>query len=184
MIRDERIFAAPWSASVWAITVAVCVVVLPVAFVAVAMICARARANGATEAWVLFVAGIPTTIVVLCILLAPLRYTASASAVLVKRLGPNVVIPMENIHQVRRLAKKDLGIGIRLFGSGGFLGGFGIFLCSRLGIVYAYVTDAARLVLIECVDGRKYLLSPETPEEFVEAVETYLRTAQAAGDLD
>jgi hypothetical protein len=147
------------------------------------MICSRARADGASEAWVFFAAGIPTTIVSLCILLAPLRYTASESAVRVKRLGPDVLIPVEIIHQIRRLEKRDLGIGIRLFGSGGFLGGFGIFFCSRLGMAYTYVTDAARLVLIECDDGRKYLLSPETPEEFVETVETHLRGEQPAERL-
>jgi len=183
MIESERTFAAPWSASVWAITAGVCVVVLPVVFVAVAMICTRARAHGATEAWVFFVAGIPTTIVVLCILLAPLRYTAGESAVRVKRLGPDVLIPVEIIRRIRRLEKRDLGIGIRLFGSGGFLGGFGIFFCSRLGIVYGYVTDAARLVLIECDDGRKFLLSPETPDEFVETVEMHLRAEESAEHL-
>jgi len=183
MIEEERTFGAPWSASVWAITVACCVVVLPIAVVAVGMICARARANGATEAWLFLVAGIPTTVVVLCVLLAPLRYKVTASAVLVKRLGPDVLIPVENIHEVRQVEKRDLGIGIRIFGSGGFLGGFGIFLSSRLGILYGYVTDASRLVLIECVDGRKYLLSPETPHEFVETVQGFLGRAQFADDL-
>jgi len=148
------------------------------------MICTRARAHGATEAWVLFVAGIPATIVVLCILLAPLRYTAGESAVRVKRLGPDVLIPVEIIRQIRRLEKRDLGIGIRLFGSGGFLGGFGIFFCSRLGMAYTYVTDAARLVLIECDDGRKFLLSPERPEEFVETVEMYLCGEESAERLN
>jgi len=183
MIEDERTFAAPWSASVWAITVVCCVVVLPAAVVTVAIICDRARANGATEGWLFFVAGIPTTVVVLCILFAPLRYKVTESAVFVKRLGPDLLIPVEDIHEVRRVEKRDLGIGIRLLGSGGFLGGFGIFFSSRLGILYAYVTDASRLVLIECVDGRKYLLSPETPQEFVEAVEGFLGRAQFADDL-
>jgi len=45
------------------------------------------------------------------------------------------------------------------------------------------VTDAARLVLIECDDGRKFLLSPETPDEFVETVEMHLRAEESAEHL-
>ena len=174
MIEKERTFGAPWSASVWAITALFCIVVLPAVVVAVVMICNRAGTDGAPEGLLFLVAGIPTAIVVLCILCAPREYRITEDSVLVKRFGPDISIPLDAIASVAEIPKKEFGLTIRLFGSGGFLGSFGVFFGSRVGLAYAYVTDAARLVFLECCDGRRYLLSPDTPSVFVREVQTAL----------
>jgi hypothetical protein len=57
--------------------------------------------------------------------------------------------------------------GLRLFGSGGMYGYFGLFTFRGLGTVRMYATHRHKLVLVTDVNGKKNLLSPDDPEEFV-----------------
>jgi hypothetical protein len=126
--------------------------------------------NKQTQAWLFLVGIIPLTIFVLAIVLAPVKYTIIDSMIIVNRLGTNIIIPIENIEDIKKQYKKELGLRIRLFGSGGSFGGFGLFYASRIGIFNAYITNTKTLVLIKYDHGKKILLSPERPEEFLDAV--------------
>jgi len=44
----------------------------------------------------------------------------NGSMIMVNLLGPNILIPIENIEEIKRLYKKELGSRIRLFDVGGF----------------------------------------------------------------
>jgi hypothetical protein len=65
-----------------------------------------------------------------------------------------------------------IGLGsIRLVGSGGLWGWYGLFWRRDVGSYRAYVTDRSRLVACETADGRAVLVSPADPEAFVRALE-------------
>ena len=170
MNREIKQFSAKWSFTVWIITIIFGLVVTVIICRIIYAFITGAIYNEQTQAWVFLVGVIPLTIIVLTVLFAPVKYTITNSMIIVNRLGPNVLITIESIEEIRRLQKKELGIALRLFGSGGFLGGYGLFYTSRLGIFNAYVTNRETLVFIKCDNGKKILLSPERPEEFLDIV--------------
>ena len=167
MNNKNRKFRAPWSITTWIVTIAALLVVVVIFTGILKAILTEQIYNKQTQAWLFLVWVIPLTIIVLTVLFAPVKYTITNSMIIVNRLGPNVLIPIESIEEIRRLQKKELGIALRLFGSGGFFGGYGLFYTSRLGIFNAYVTNRETLVFIKCDNGKKILLSPERPEEFL-----------------
>jgi len=59
-----------------------------------------------------------------------------------------------------------------------------LFLTFRpaLGAYRAYVTNPHRTVVLEFSDSRKVIISPETPEEFVDEIGLHCAKAHAAGD--
>jgi hypothetical protein len=64
--------------------------------------------------------------------------------------------------------------GLRLFGSGGMYGYYGLFTFKGTGMVRMHATNKHKLVLITDVKGKKYLLSPDDPERFVQQTQTRL----------
>ena len=69
----------------------------------------------------------------------------------------------------RRDLKPQLGWGMRV-GAGGLWGGFGWLWTRRRGIVQMYISRINDLVWIERTVGRPWLISPERPQEFVQAL--------------
>ena len=69
----------------------------------------------------------------------------------------------------RRDLKSQVGWGMRV-GAGGLWGGFGWLWTQRRGIVQMYISRMNDLVWIELTAGRPWLLSPERPQEFVQAL--------------
>jgi hypothetical protein len=69
----------------------------------------------------------------------------------------------------RRELKPQLGWGVRV-GDGGLWGGFGWLWTQRRGIVQMYISRFDDLVWIERTSGRPWLISPERPQEFVQAL--------------
>jgi hypothetical protein len=100
-------------------------------------------------------------------LLSPVGYEVAHGVLTVERrwgnkeFGPVVrcSIPEE----------RPRSITLRLWGNGGLFSGTGIFWNRRWGIFRAYVTRTRHdeLVLVETMDGRKVLISPEDPAAFV-----------------
>jgi len=66
--------------------------------------------------------------------------------------------------------------GIRLYGSNALFGYYGTFAFKGTGTVRMYATNRNNLVLITDVNGKKYLLSPDEPERFIEQTRTRLST--------
>jgi hypothetical protein len=82
-------------------------------------------------------------------------------------------ISLDSIAAVRIVNSRDLkpqiGWGIRV-GAGGLWGGFGWLWTQRRGIVQMYISRINDLVWIDRKVGRPWLISPERPQEFVQAL--------------
>ena len=76
-------------------------------------------------------------------------------------------------HGVRLMAWQELrseaGWCVRV-GAGGLWGGFGWLWTQRRGIVQMYISRSDRLVWIERINDRPWLITPEQPEAFVQAL--------------
>lgn len=171
LVRSQR-FAARWSPSVWIVTCAVTVIVV---IVIGSMIRMTAKAvpddDDKVRAFFVFVSFVPAVILCVTIFFAPVGYTVHPQVMEVNRMGPNVVIPCEQIADVRRLGRRDLGFTLRVFGSGGFFGAFGRFYSYRLRWFSAYITNHHDLVLITRTDGTKILISPHPAEAFLDSLD-------------
>jgi hypothetical protein len=82
-------------------------------------------------------------------------------------------ISRDSIVDVRIVNGRDLqpqvGWGMRV-GAGGLWGGFGWLWTQRRGIVQMYISRINDLVWIDRTAGRPWLISPERPQEFVQAL--------------
>jgi hypothetical protein len=82
-------------------------------------------------------------------------------------------ISRDSISDVRIVNGRDLkpqvGWGVRV-GAGGLWGGFGWLWTQRRGIVQMHISRINDLVWIDRTVGRPWLISPERPQEFVQAL--------------
>ncbi|GEM_PF-310614 len=170
-LRSQR-FAARWSPSVWIVTCAVTLLVVIVVGSMIRMTAKTVPDDGdGIRALLVFVAFVPAVILCVTIFFAPLGYTVHPQVIEVNRMGPNVMIPCEQIADVRRLGRTDLGFTLRIFGSGGFFGAFGRFYSYRLRWFSAYITNHRDLVLITRTDGTKILISPHPVDAFLDSLD-------------
>jgi len=109
-------------------------------------------------------------IFVIAFLFAPIAYTIADRQLIINRPRPNISIAIDEIEDIQRIHKKQIGIGLRVFGVGGFCGAYGLFYSFRIGCFKAYITNSESLVLIKHKTGCKLLISPGTPDDFVKAV--------------
>jgi hypothetical protein len=86
---------------------------------------------------------------------------------IVKRRRAPVVLAASQIQSLEPLDPSALRGCIRTFGCGGFLGSWGHFRCKKLGAFRGYMTDMKSLVLIRTVSEGLFVISPESPEEFI-----------------
>jgi len=146
-------FRARWSIALWVMTL----------FIAALVLC-------------LLIFGLPApgallaVILCVCIPYVPRAFYISEHNLTVNRLGPDVVIRVNDIQGIRRVHRKDFGLTIRIFGVGGFFGYYGHYYSFRIGKFKAYATNLKSLVLITCDDRKKYVLSPENADEFTDMV--------------
>lgn len=103
------------------------------------------------------------------IMFATRSYSVTKEYVEIHLVGSSFSVCMDEIEAVNRIHWLRTFSGYRL-GFGGFGEYFGLFWFSRLGKVTAFVTNRHDLVLIEKRNGKKLLISPEQPDEFVDFV--------------
>ena len=103
------------------------------------------------------------------IMFATRSYSVTKGYVKIHLVGSNLSVGMDEIEAVNRIHWLSIFFGFRL-GFGGFGEYFGLFWFSRLGKVTVFVTNTRDLVLIEKRDGKKLLISPAQPDEFVDLV--------------
>jgi hypothetical protein len=107
----------------------------------------------------------------LTILFKPLYYVIQEDYIVIKRLIGSIKIPISSVTDIWfEKEKKGLGIKIRLLGVGGFLGFFGIYNSTKLGIIYMYATKLTGLIVIK--SEKTYVISPENPEDFLLTINT------------
>lgn len=124
------------------------------------------------------IAGFTALLLVAAYAWSPAGCSIRDGAVVVERLIGDVKIPLAGIREVRIATADDLCGCIRLFGSGGLFGYYGVFRTSRLGKSIWYVTNRRHLVVIVSDSGTA-MLSPDDAEGFVSAVRTASRIVPA-----
>lgn len=100
---------------------------------------------------------------------SPRGYVVQGQTILVKRLAGTVRIRIADLRDPRRADREDLRGCIRLWGSGGLFGYYGLFKTLRLGKSTWYVTDRGKMVVLDS-GGKTILLSPGDVAGFLAAV--------------
>ncbi len=100
---------------------------------------------------------------------SPRGYVVADRSVLVRRLAGQVRISLDDVHELRRSTEDDLRGCIRLRGSGGLFGYYGLFRSSKLGEFTEYVTNRSNSVVL--ITGSKTtLFSPDDVDGFLNAI--------------
>ena len=86
---------------------------------------------------------------------------------IVHRLLLNVKIDRTQIKSVELIDKEKIKTSLRTFGVGGLFGYFGNFVNMDLGKMTWYATRRDKVVLVQTIDNRKIILTPNEPEKFV-----------------
>ena len=116
-----------------------------------------------------WIAGLMFAIVGLAWAYSPRGYVVSGDSIRVKRLVGPAIVPLAGVREVRCAAPEDFRRAIRLFGSGGLFGYYGLFSTSRLGRSYWYVTDRSKAVVVVTA-MKTALFSPDDVPAFIAAI--------------
>ena len=100
---------------------------------------------------------------------SPQRYVVSERSLTVIRLIRNVHIGLDHIQQARPVRADDLKWGIRLWGSGGLFGYYGLYRTAELGKCTWYVTDRSKCVVV-ITSEKTVVVSPDDVDGFVAAI--------------
>lgn len=146
-------FGAPYDVTTRIISAVVCVALLAVA------------------------AGIPNVYIAVLSLLIMLGayaysvrgYAVTEGSIVVRRLAGSVRLPLTQVREARRAGPEDFQGCIRLWGSGGLFGYYGVFRTSKLGRCTWYLTDRKRAVVVR-TDAKTALYSPDDVDGFLAAI--------------
>ena len=155
MPSDKQVsFSAPYDRIAKIVTVVVCAVLLAVALI---------------PHMPAFVWGIDILIVLVAYAYSPRGYVVSDRCITVKRLVGNVQVPLDGVQEARAAGADDFRGCIRLWGSGGMFGYYGLFRTSKLGKCIWYVTDRSKAVVV-VTEAKTMLFSPGDVSGFLTAV--------------
>jgi hypothetical protein len=115
------------------------------------------------------IAGFEAVLLILSYAYSPRGYAVADRTIVIKRLIGNVVIPLDGIRELRSAAADDLSGCIRLFGSGGLFGWYGLFRTSKLGKCTWYVTNRRKSVVL-VTGARTVVVSPDDVDAFMGAM--------------
>lgn len=161
-MSKETYIAAPWDNLVKGVTAAVVIFIISFTLLMAYIIDD-----------VMAIAGIIilySAVLVVPYLWAPKGYVITDKRILVKRLIRDLTINF--IGEPERWVWTWWGI--RLFASGGLYGYFGLFSFKGIGRVWMHATNRHNLVLVKTYQGKKILLSPKDPEEFIKLIRSNL----------
>ncbi len=97
----------------------------------------------------------------------PINYDLTDENLIIHRPIKDVVIKRQNIKRVERLNHDQMKWTIRTFGVGGVFGYFGKFVNSTWGDMTWYATRRDKTILIETNDDKRFVITPDEPEEFI-----------------
>jgi hypothetical protein len=115
------------------------------------------------------VGGLAALLVVAAYAYSPRGYSISERSIIVERLIGDVRIPLDEIREARAATPDDFRGCIRLFGSGGLFGYYGVFLTSKLGRSTWYVTNRRNAVVV-IAGAKTVVFSPGDVDRFVAAI--------------
>jgi len=121
--------------------------------------------------------GIAVCIIVIPYMYAPKMYVLTHRGLVIRRILNDIFIPYSEMKNVDIISyeKQSTATDIKLWGSSGFYGFFGQFKMIKLGYVNLYLTDIKKCLLIEKVNGEKYIISPEKPDLFLRIIKGYMK---------
>jgi len=100
---------------------------------------------------------------------SPRGYVIADRSIVVRRLAGPARIALNDVREARRAAPDDFRGSIRLWGSGGLFGSYGVFSTTKLGKSTWYVTDRKNSVVL--ITGSKTaLFSPDDVDGFLNAI--------------
>jgi len=93
--------------------------------------------------------------------LAPRAYLLDNNSLTIDRLLAPVVIPLQQISEVSTPPLERFNYAVRLFGSGGFLGYFGLFWVSKTGKMWWYATQRKNVIMVKLTSGSPIIITPD-----------------------
>ncbi len=103
----------------------------------------------------------------------PLDYKITNEELIIHRFVKNIHIPRKNIVSAESVDKEMISWSLRTMGVGGLFGYYGRFMNYRIGNMIWYATRKDRAVLIRTVNDEKIILTPDEPEQFLAALNSY-----------
>ena len=97
----------------------------------------------------------------------PIDYNITSDKLVIHRAIKDVIIKREDIRSVQPIHKNQMKWTIRTFGVGGLFGYYGEFVNSNFGNMTWYATRRDKTVLIETIDDKKLIVTPDQPEAFI-----------------
>jgi hypothetical protein len=110
---------------------------------------------------------------------SPRGYAILDRTIVVRRLIGNARIALEGVREVRTATADDFRGTLRLWGSGGLFGYYGIFQTFRLGKATWYLTDRSKAIVV-VTEAKTTLYSPDNVDGFLAAIRTSVPVAEVA----
>jgi len=102
---------------------------------------------------------------------SPRGYVLEGRSIWVNRAAGRVRIALDDVREARRATPDDFRGCVRLWGSGGLFGYYGLFSTTRLGKSTWYVTNRKNCVIV-IGGGKTVLFSPDDPDSFLATIRT------------
>ncbi|HRI27316.1 MAG TPA: PH domain-containing protein [Chitinophagales bacterium] len=116
------------------------------------------------ERWGAYIAfGSIAAVLALTYLLSPRAYRLTQDTLVIERRWKPITIALVDIEAFSTPDLKDFTAMIRLFGSGGLWGYFGLFWNRRIGRMYWYATQLHNLVMLKVKNSHPIVLTPDDP---------------------
>lgn len=100
----------------------------------------------------------------------PFEYVLDEEQIIIRKNILAKKIPLNQIASITTVEYKELKVRLRLWGSGGLWGWFGIFLSAEYGKINLQITEKQNLLLITTKDEKYIVLSPSEPIAFAESL--------------
>jgi len=117
---------------------------------------------------------IPIYTIIACLLIyflafafRPINYTVTRDEIIVRRPLLNVHLKRIDIKSVALIEKNKIKGSIRTFGVAGLFGYYGNFANFSIGRMTWYATRKDNPVLIETMNNKKFIFTPNDPVQFV-----------------
>ena len=115
------------------------------------------------------IATLALVVIVVSFAYSPRGYILSGRSIVVRRLAGPARVALDDVREVRRATADDLRGCIRLWGSGGLFGYYGLFSSSELGKFTEYATSRNNAVIV--ITGTKTVIfSPDDVESFMSSI--------------
>lgn len=122
------------------------------------------------------IALVSLAVIVCAYAFSPRGYAIVDGSIIVKRMIGRPRVSLEDVREVRVAQPDDFHGCVRLLGSGGLFGYYGMFRTQKLGRSTWYVTDRSKAVVV-VAGGKTAVFSPDDADGFVAAVRKFQTTA-------